>query len=89
MKVTLREISAFANVMQSRGELKMAESLRNDVLRMIKQNITEIDLDVTDPDQKKTYDLIKMAEDYIAFANNPKSKGFFQNQKHRHTKNKC
>ncbi len=62
MKVTIKELNAFGNVLQSAGQVSLAKEVHNTVLRALDLGITEVNIK-----DEHTYDLIKKAEKYIAF----------------------
>ena len=67
MIITIRELNAFGNVLEQRGDKAFAHIIHDEVLRMLKFKLTEVDLKVDTPEDKKLYNLIKKAEDYLRF----------------------
>jgi len=67
MIITIRELNAFGNVLQQTENKALADIIHNEVLRMVKHKITEVDLKIDSPKNKKLCELIKKAEGYLRY----------------------
>jgi len=62
MKITIRELNSFGNVLQSIGRISFAKHIHQEVQEMLNSGITELDIDTETENGKATYDAIKKAE---------------------------
>lgn len=67
MIVTIRELNAFGIVLEQAENKSLAGEIHAQVLRMAELKITEVDLKIDCPKDKRFYDLIKKAEGYLQY----------------------
>lgn len=65
MIITIRELNAFAIVLEKAESKSLANEMQKEVLRMIEYKINEVDIKDDTPDGKQLCKLIKKAEDFL------------------------
>ena len=72
MIVTIRELSAFVNVLERLGRKALAKDLRKEVLRMVDSNLAEVNIEDTTTDGKRLCILVKDARKCLKYLKNQK-----------------
>ena len=67
MIVSIRQLNAFGNVLQSQGRPLLAKDMHGEVQRMLKHGLTEVDLESESEEGKKLCSLIQRADGFIHF----------------------